>query len=98
MFFVILVGMFLSDSVFAGSKKTKPTPAPSQGTTIVAVTAESITVKEPATTKTLAITQFTEITVNGRKGTAVDLKPGMTVHVTLGTDATKASRISATGK
>ena len=46
----------------------------------------------------LGITQFTEITVNGRKATAAELKPGMTVNVTLGTDPSKASRINATEK
>ena len=44
------------------------------------------------------ITQFTEINVNGRKATAAELKPGMTVNVSLGTDSAKASRINATGK
>jgi hypothetical protein len=49
-------------------------------------------------TKTLTITQFTEINVNGRKAVVADLKPGMTVSVTLDTDPSRASRINATGK
>jgi len=56
------------------------------------------TVAEDKNAKTLGITQFTEITVNGVKATAADLKPGMNVTVTLGTDPTKAARINATGK
>jgi len=98
--FIVLVsfGILLAPDVFAGSKK-KPTPPPMiQAPTIAAVTADSITVKEAQTTKTLGITQFTEINVNGRKATVAELKPGMTVNVTIGTDATKASRINATGK
>ena len=49
-------------------------------------------------TKTLTITQFTEINVNGRKATVAELKPGMIVNVTLGTDPSKVSRINATAK
>jgi hypothetical protein len=82
---------------FAGSKK-KATPPPVQNPTIASVTATSITVTEAKSTKTLGINQFTEITVNGQKATAAELKPGMNVNVTLATDPTKASRISATGK
>jgi hypothetical protein len=66
--------------------------------TITAVTASSLTVKEEKVMKTLTITQFTEINVNGRRATVAELKPGMTVSITLGTDPSKASRINATGK
>jgi hypothetical protein len=91
--------MLVSTSVFAGSKKkSTPPPAPTQPPTIVAAAADSLTVKDAQATKTLAITPFTEINVNGRKGTAADLKPGMTVTVTLGTDPGKASRINAAAK
>jgi len=82
---------------FAGSKK-KATPAPVQTPTISSVTAASVTVTEAKTTRTLGINQFTEINVNGQKATAAELKPGMAVAVTLGTDPTKAARITATGK
>ena len=53
---------------------------------------------EGKTAKTLMITQFTEINVNGQRATAADLKPGMTVTFAVSTDATKAARINATGK
>src|SRR2546423_423163 len=86
-------------TAFSGSSKKKATPPPMiQSPTITAVTADSITVKQAQVTKTLTITQFTEINVNGRKATVAELKPGMIVDVALGTDATKASRINATAK
>lgn len=97
-------GIGLALSVFAivslapasaeGKAKKKPTPAPHQ-TVITSVTASSVTVKEDTTTKTLAISAVTDITVNGQKATAADLKPGMIVSLTL-TDPTRASRIIAT--
>ena len=93
----ILLGLLMANPAFAASKK-KPPPTPSQAPTISSVTATSITITEGKTAKTLTITQFTEITVNGVRATAADLKPGMNVSVTLGTDATKANRINATGK
>jgi hypothetical protein len=96
---VVSLGMLVPGAGFSASKKPKATPAPIiQSPTIAAVTADSITIKEGQTTKTLGITQFTETTVNGRKATAAELKPGMTVNVTLGTDPTKAARINATAK
>jgi hypothetical protein len=87
-----------SSSVFAGSSKKKPTPAPIQTPTIASVTPTSITINEAKTTKTYAINQFTEINVNGARATAAELKPGMGVSVVVSTDATKVSRINATGK
>jgi hypothetical protein len=94
--FVLAISIVLafSNAAVAGSKK-KPTPA---SRTIARVTADSITIKDENATKTPTITQFTEVNVNGRKATAAELKPGMTVSVTLGTDPSKASRIIATGK
>jgi hypothetical protein len=96
--FALLFGMLLSNAAFAGGKK-KPSPPPQiQTPTIASVTPNSITVMEGKMAKTLLITQFTEINVNGQKATAADLKPGMTVSVAVSTDATKAARINATGK
>ena len=93
----IVCGLLAFDSAFAGSKK-KPTPAPDRNPVITSVTANSVTISEGKTTKTLGINSFTEIMVNGQKGTVAELKPGMIANVTLGTDATKASRVVATGK
>jgi hypothetical protein len=94
----LLLGMLLSSAAFGGSKK-KPSPPPQNpAPTIASVTANSITVAEGKTTRTLLITQFTEITVNGLRAAVADLKPGMTVSFVISTDATKASRINATGR
>jgi hypothetical protein len=94
---VFLVGFLAIGPAFGASKK-KTEPPVIKVPTIVSVTATSITVTEEKATKTLTINQFTEITVNGQKATAADLKPGMTVNIHLGTDAKIASRIVATGK
>lgn len=96
--FVILLGLLAAAPAFGASKKKTEPPPAVKAPTITAVTATSITVTEAKATKTLAITQFTEIMVNGQKATAAELKPGMTVNITLGTDPTKATRIVATGK
>jgi len=83
---------------FAGSRKKKATPAPEYHPPVISsVTGNSITVTEEKTTRTFIVTQFTEINVNGQRGTIADLKPGMAVSVTIGVDPTRASRIVATG-
>lgn len=93
----VLLGLLTASPGVAASKK-KPKPPLIQNPTIASVTASSVTVNDGKVTKTFTITQFTEIIVNSQKATAADLKPGMIVHVTMGTDPTKASRINATGK
>ena len=83
---------------FAGGRKKKATPAPEYHPPVISsVTGNSITVTEEKTTRTFIVTQFTEINVNGQRGTIADLKPGMTVSVTIGVDPTRAGRIVATG-
>jgi hypothetical protein len=94
---VLLIALLAATPAFAASKK-KPTPGIIQTPTISSVTATSITIMDGKAVKTLVINQFTEIMVNGVKATTAELKPGMGVTVTLGTDPTKASRIVATGK
>jgi hypothetical protein len=94
---VLLCAVLAGSPAFAASKK-KASPPPIITPVISSVTATSVTVAEGKNAKTLGITQFTEITVNGQKATVAELKPGMNVTVTLGTDPTKASRINATGK
>ena len=94
---VALCGLLSVNSALGASKKKKEPPV-IHGPTISSVTATTITVTEAKTTKMLTITQFTEIMVNGQKATVAELKPGMGVTVTLGTDPTKAARINATGK
>ena len=87
----------LATPAFAGRKKKKATPAQYQAPVISSVTRNTITVSEEKTTRTFIITQFTEINVNGQRAAVADLKPGMTVSVTIGVDPARASRIVATG-
>ena len=98
-FIVVSVLLVLSASTpaFAGSKKKKATPAQYQAPVISSVTGNTITVSEEKTTRTFIITQFTEVNVNGQRAAVADLKPGMTVSVTIGVDSTRASRVIATG-
>jgi hypothetical protein len=95
---LFLIGFLAVDPVFGASKKKASPPPVIKAPTIASVTATSITVAEEKATKTLAINQFTVITLNGQRATAADLKPGMTVDIGLGTDPKIASRINATGK
>src|SRR4030095_15441520 len=90
---VLLVA--LATPAFAGSKKKKSTPAQYRAPVISSVTGNAITVSEEKTTRRFIITQFTEINVNGQRATIVDLKPGVTVSVTIGMDPTRASRVVA---
>jgi hypothetical protein len=94
--FFFLIALLAAGPAFGAKKKTLPPVV--QTPVIASVTATSITISEGKTAKTLAITQFTEITVNGIKATAAQLKPGMNISLTLGTDPTKAARINAMGK
>jgi hypothetical protein len=93
----VLLGLLTASPGVAASKK-KPKPPLIQNPTIASVTASSVTVNDGKVTKTFTITQFTEIIVNGQKATVAELKTGMIANVTMGTDPTKASRITATGK
>jgi hypothetical protein len=93
----VLLGLVMVTSASAAGTKTyKPKPVPTPQPTVISnVGPSSVTVTDEKGTKTFTITQFTEISVNGQRATATDLKPGMTVTVTMGTDATRASRIAA---
>ncbi len=93
-----LLAVIIATPAFAGSKKKKATPVPGYHPPVISsVTGNAITVTEGKTTRTFIITQFTEINVNGQRATIADLKPGMTVNVTIGMDPTRASRVVATG-
>ncbi len=82
----------------AGSKKKKASSVPRYHSPVISsVTGNAVTVSEEKTTRTFIITQFTEVNVNGQRATIADLKPGMTVSVTIGMDPTRASRVVATG-
>jgi len=94
---VLLAGITITPAFGKGRKK-KATPVPAYHQPIISsVTGNAITVSEQKTTRTFTVSQFTEINVNGQRATIADLKPGMTVNVTIGMDPSYASRIVATG-
>ncbi len=91
-----LIAIITTTSAFAGSRKKKTIPPP-QPTLISNVSGNAITVSDDKITRTFVMTQFTEINVNGQRATVADLRPGMVVNVTIGTDPARASRINASG-
>jgi hypothetical protein len=95
---LILLAAIAIAPAFGKGRKKKPTPVPAyHQPAISSVTGNAITVSDQNTTRTLTITQFTEISVNGQRASIADLKPGMTVSITLGMDPSRAARINATG-
>ena len=97
---LVVVWILLAAMTFApafGKGKKKNTTRAYQQPVIASVTGNAITVSEPNTTRTFTVTQFTEISVNGQRASIADLKPGMTVNVTIGVDPSRAARINATG-
>jgi hypothetical protein len=91
-----LLSVSVVPSVQARGRRAKHTPAPTPHPIVIAkIGANSITVTDENTTKTVTVTQFTEITVNGRRATFADLKLGMVVSLGL-SSPTEASRITAT--
>jgi hypothetical protein len=92
----LLVIVTIAPAFGAGKKKKKETPA-HHDTVISSVTGNAITVTDDKATRAFTITQFTEINVNGQRATIADLKPGMTVSVTIATDPSRASRVNASG-
>ena len=92
----VLLVLVTSSPAFGGGKKKKATPAPAyQQPVISSVKGNAITVSDAKTTRAFTITQFTEININGQRANVADLKPGMTVNVTIGLDPSHASRINA---
>src|SRR6266487_4843877 len=93
-----LLALITATPAVGGRKKKKASSVPRYHSPVISgVTGNAITVRAEKTTRTFVITQFTEINVNGQRATIVDLKPGMTVNVTIGMDPTRASRVVATG-
>ena len=94
----ILLAAIAVAPAFGKGRKKKATPVPAYHQPVISsVTGNAITVSDKNTARTFTITQFTEITVNGQRASIADLKPGMTVSITLGTDPSRAARINATG-
>jgi hypothetical protein len=92
----------------AGSMNVPRTPTPSHQEIVISqIKPEEIVIEERIVadkgkieekrSKSFRITKFTEIMVNGRRGAIAQLRPGMRVHVTAGTDRTVAARIEANG-
>ena len=99
---LVIISIVLAVSVaapaFAGGRKKKASPAPKYHPTVISsVTGNTITVTQDKVTRAFTITRFSEIIVNGQKATIADLKPGMTVTITIGVDPSQASRVVATG-
>jgi hypothetical protein len=92
-----LIQIFASDPAHAAGRKRKASPPEQRNPVISNVTANSVTVTKQKQTRTFIVTPFTEISVNGQKGTIADLKAGMTADVTIGMDPTRAGRIVASG-
>ncbi len=83
-------------AVAKGAPKTKPKSTPAEHhTTIGAVSATSITIKEATQSKTFTITKFTEVTLNAQPSKVENLKPGMRVSITASGDPSVAARIAA---
>ena len=91
-----------------GSMKMPQIPTPSHQEIVISkIMPEEIIIEERIVSdkgkieekrsKSFRITKFTEIMVNGRRGAIAELRPGMRVHVTAGTDRTVAARIDANG-
>lgn len=98
LFILLLVAVVTTTPAFAGGRKSKAPPAPEHHETVISnVGPTALTVTQDHATRTFTITPFTEVTLNGQKAGVADLKPGMKVSVTLGMDASKASRINASG-
>jgi len=93
----VLLQILAPDPGLAAGRKRKAPPPEQHDPVIASVTANSITVTKQKETRTFIVTPFTEINVNGQKGTIADLKPGMRVNVTIGIDPTCAGRIVASG-
>jgi hypothetical protein len=94
---VLLAGIAIIPAFGKGRKK-KATSVPAYHQPVISsVTGNAITVSEQKTTRTFTVSPFTEINLNGQRATIADLKPGMTVNVTIGMDPSYASRIVATG-
>ena len=77
--------------------RKKATPPPVHETVISSVSGNTITITDEKTAKTVTVTPFTEVVINGQKSTVNDLRPGMVVSLTL-SSPTQASRIVATSR
>ena len=91
----LMVAILSASPLTAGDKKKKAKAVEHYDTVIASVAADAITIDENKIPKSFKITQFTEVTLRGQRATVADLKPGMLVSVTMGSDRAIASRIAA---
>jgi len=92
-----LIQILMPEPGFAAGRKKKVSPPKQDDPVISNVAANSITVTSQRETRTFMVSPFTEVNVNGQKGTIADLKSGMKVNVTIDLDPTRAGRIVASG-
>jgi hypothetical protein len=91
---IALTLRFAVSPVLGGAKHEKGTPPPRYQAVITTVTPAGITITENNATRTFAVRRFTEVTIDGKRATAAELRPGMMVSVTLA-DPLSLSRITA---
>jgi hypothetical protein len=72
----------VQNGLFTGSKGARPTEGEKK-------------TQSAANIRTYKVSRFTEITINGHRSTLADIKAGMQVRITAGTDPTQASIIAA---
>jgi hypothetical protein len=94
-FVAVLALVAIAAPANAGGRKPAAKPKATPVKILVTnVSATAVTITDDKGSKTLNVTPFTEIIVNGQKATLTDVKPGMVVEVAL-RDPTTASRINA---
>ena len=94
----IILALVSAVSVHAADKKKAKKTSEPVVNIIAAIDGNTIDITTGTATRSLKITQFTEVRLNGQKASAADLKPGMIVtDVALGADPTVASRLNASG-
>ena len=95
---VACLALLFAVPVFAADKKKKKKEPEPTVNVITAVNPDSVDLAMGTATKSVKVTQFTEIRVNGQKGSFADLRPGMIVSdLGLGADPSVASRLNVSG-
>lgn len=90
-----LVALTATPGYAGGRRAAAKKPEPPPKIVIISIAPNGITYSDGNFTKSVAVTQFTEITIDGRRATLAELKERMPVEVAL-RDANTASRITAT--
>ena len=92
---VIALSGFTAHAGKPAGKYAKKAPEPPRHTLISSIAADSISVKGSQDAKTYKISKDTVIEFKGQRVKVEDLKAGMRVTVTAGSDPTVAGRIAA---